>query len=124
MFDLISEMKIFLIPIIFGLIVFIMFFAAVFYIIISQIIKNKKNRQQPILLENAVVISKRTKVSQQKIGTTVTYRNVTRYFITFQFESGVREEFLVSDNDYGMIAENDRGKLKYQGTDFISFIRE
>ena len=83
------------------------------YLILRIKKENKKNRDEPICSENALVVSKRNR-----------YIKVTTYYITFQFSNGERKEFLVSANDYGLIAENDKGKLKYQGTRFISFIRE
>ena len=45
----------------------------------------------------------------------------TRYYVTFQVESGDRMEFSVSGPEYGMLAEGDRGKLTFQGTRYLSF---
>ena len=42
---------------------------------------------------------------------------------TFEFESKDRTEFRVNGKEYGMIAEGDYGKLKFQGTRFLEFNR-
>ncbi len=48
----------------------------------------------------------------------------SRYYATFQVESGDRMEFQVQDTDYGLLVEGDRGKLTFQGTRFLGFERE
>lgn len=48
----------------------------------------------------------------------------TYYYITFQVASGDRMEFLVPDNEYGMIVEGDVGKITFQGTRYKGFVRE
>lgn len=47
-----------------------------------------------------------------------------KYFVTFETKSGDRNEFVVSENEYGMLAEGDTGTLKYQGTRYHSFRRQ
>ena len=47
----------------------------------------------------------------------------TSYYVTFEFESKDRTEFCVNGKEYGMIAEGDYGKLKFQGTRFLEFNR-
>ena len=48
----------------------------------------------------------------------------TSYYITFEFLNGSRTEFLVTDKEYGIIAEGDVGILTFLGTRFISFERD
>lgn len=48
----------------------------------------------------------------------------TRYYVTFQVESGDRMEFSVTGLEYGMLAEGDIGKLTFQGTRYLSFERD
>ena len=45
----------------------------------------------------------------------------TRYYVTFQVDSGDRMELPVSGSEYGMLVEEDRGKLSFQGTRYLSF---
>ena len=44
--------------------------------------------------------------------------------MTFQVDSGDRMEFSVSGQEYGLLAEGDRGKLTFQGTRYLGFERE
>lgn len=48
----------------------------------------------------------------------------TTYYVTFQVDSGDRMEFSVSGQEYGLLAEGDRGKLTFQGTRYLGFERE
>ena len=47
----------------------------------------------------------------------------TIYYVTFQVESGDRMEFSVSGTEYGMLVEGDEGRLTFQGTRYLSFLR-
>lgn len=39
----------------------------------------------------------------------------TTYYATFQVVSGDRMEFEIRDIEYGMLVENDKGRLTFQG---------
>ena len=47
----------------------------------------------------------------------------TSYYDTFEVESGSRMELAVSGEEYGMLAEGDRGRLTFQGTRYKGFER-
>ena len=47
----------------------------------------------------------------------------TWYYVTFEVESGDRMEFSVDGREYAMLAEGDTGKLTFQGTRYLSFVR-
>lgn len=47
----------------------------------------------------------------------------TRYFATSEMENGRRIELGVKDSEYGMLAENDTGRLSFQGTRYLGFER-
>jgi hypothetical protein len=47
----------------------------------------------------------------------------TTYYITFEVEGGSRMEFKVKGQEYGLLAEGDIGKLKFQGTRYLGFER-
>lgn len=86
------------------------------------------NNEQPILDVECRVISKRMNVSHNSGHTDANGHHYsggssTTYYITFEFESKDRLEFKVNGNDYGMICEQDYGKLKFQGTRFLEFNR-
>ncbi len=51
----------------------------------------------------------------------VHHHTLTKYFVTFEVESGDRMELQVEDFKYGMLVENDIGKLTFQGTRYVDF---
>ncbi|WP_052352773.1 DUF2500 domain-containing protein [Neobacillus dielmonensis] len=110
MFNLMNMLIPILILIIFGIILFSF---------IRSIKEWNSNNKQPRLQSSVSVVSKRTKVS----GGGPNSRTSTRYFITFQFESGERAEFKVNGREYGQLAEGDRGELTFQGTRYLRFTR-
>ena len=52
------------------------------------------------------------------------YHTSTSYYATFEVESGDRMEFHLSGSEYGMLAEGDMGKLRFQGTRYLGFERQ
>lgn len=99
-------------------------FVLVFGIIIVTMVRGvgewNKNNQSPKLTVPVTVIAKRSDV-HRGIETMHTF---TSYYVTFQVESGDRMEFEISDMEYGMLAEGDRGMLTFQGTRYLNFRRE
>lgn len=86
----------------------------------------KKNNDSPVLTVDATVVSKRTNVSHYHHSDANNMSHTTSsttYFTTFQVTSGDRMEFMVHDSDYGMLVEQDSGKLTFQGTRFLGFER-
>ena len=98
-------------------------FVLVFGIIIVTMVRGvgewNKNNQSPKLTVPVTVVAKRSDV-HRGIETMHTF---TSYYVTLQAESGDRMEFEVSDMEYGMLAEGDRGMLTFQGTRYLSFQR-
>ena len=98
-------------------------FVLVFGIIIVTMVRGvgewNKNNQSPKLTVPVTVVAKRSDV-HRGIETMHTFAS---YYVTFQVESGDRMEFEVSDMEYGMLAEGDRGMLTFQGTRYLSFQR-
>ena len=90
-----------------------------------------KNNHSPQLSVTARVVSRRTEVSHHSFanGGDVTgahgysTNSSTWYYVTFEVESGNRMEFSVDGREYGMLAEGDTGKLTFQGTRYLSFVR-
>jgi len=111
-------------------ILFPIFFIIIFGIIIITIIKNlitwNKNNQSPRLSVISKVVSKRSDVNGHGInnGTGVHSSTNTRYYVTFEVESGDRMEFSVSGSEYGMLSEGDIGFLNFQGTRYLNFERK
>lgn len=115
--------------------VFPLLFLIVFIFILSMIIgsfvsgakRKHKNDQSPRVTADAKVVSKRMQVGQnrQSSGDNDMMRSYTysKYFVTFEFESGDRLELLVDGSDYGLLVEGDTGKLSFQGTRYLGFQR-
>ena len=86
-----------------------------------------KNNNSPRLTVPARVVSKRSDVSgghHRGAGGHMHTTSSTRYYGTFEFESGDRQEFSVSGSEFGMLAEGDSGRLTFQGTRYLSFERK
>lgn len=98
---------------------------AIFVVVFVKILStHSKNKNSPKLTVDAEVVAKRERLSRNMHHSESHFDTMsTWYYITFQVESGDRMELSVSEYDYGMIIEGDRGKLTFQGTNFISFER-
>lgn len=112
--------------------VFLLMFGFALYTLISSIAaraqEKRKNDASPRLSVPASVVTKRAQVGtthhhNAATNTGGTYYN-TKYFATFQFESGDRLELSVSPGEYGMLVEGDRGQLSFQGTRYLGFARK
>lgn len=104
---------------------FIVIFGVVIWTFIKGIFEWNKNNHSPRLMVDASVISKRTNVSHHHHGDDMAMsHSSTSYYVTFQVESGDRMEFLVSGQEFGMLAEGDKGKLTFQGTRYVGFERQ
>lgn len=67
----------------------------------------------------AEVVTKRSKTSGGSGNTSAS----TRYYTTFEVQSGDRIELPVSGREYGMLVEGDLGLLTFQGTRYKGFER-
>lgn len=106
-----------------------LFFVFVFGTIIVQAVKGTnqwaKNNDSPVLIVEAIVVSKRQDVSYSHMaGDNMHHSSHTNYYVTFEVESGDRMEFSVNGSEYGMLVESDCGKLKIQGTRYLGFTRQ
>lgn len=116
-----------LFPIMFGLVFFIVigFFLVT---MIQGITRWNKNNNSPVLTVDATVVSKRTNVSHHthNAGNNGMHHHSTStsYYVTFQVESGDRLELHVTGSEYGMLVEQDTGRLTFQGTRYKGFERK
>lgn len=86
-----------------------------------------KNNKSPRLTVSARITSKRIDTSHGSAHGAhghVHSTSSTWYYVTFEFESGDRQEFSVMGREYGLLSEGDSGKLTFQGTRYLSFERE
>lgn len=92
---------------------------AIFAIVIATLVKAAKqersNRNAPVLAVEATVVAKRMHVRGDN--------SFTRYYATFQVPHGGRMELSVPTDEFGYLVEGDNGVLTFQGTQYISFIR-
>lgn len=110
-----------LFPVIFG-IVFILILGVFIATIVKSVFTRSRNNRSPRLTVDAAVVTKRTDVSHHA-HKGYSHSSSTRYYVTFQVESGDRMEFRMEGSEYGMLAEGDHGKLSFQGTRYLSFER-
>jgi hypothetical protein len=99
--------------------IFVLVLGVIGYAVIKGISTAAYNKKQPIIDREAKVVSKRQHVSGGAGDTSTS----TRYYITFEFADGSREEFALGSREYGLIAEGDTGTLYSQGTWYKEFKR-
>ena len=108
-------------------------FVTILGIVIFQMVKGaqrwKQNNDSPVLTSDARVVTKRSDVSYHHHANTMnntmnTGYSSTTYYVTFEVPSGDRMEFVVQDDEYGMLVEGDAGTLTFQGTRYLGFSRE
>ncbi|HQU86706.1 MAG TPA: DUF2500 domain-containing protein [Pyrinomonadaceae bacterium] len=97
------------------------FILFVFVRIVSRYLAEKRyNDSQPVLTKDVTVTGKRNAVSGGSGDSAVS----TSYYATFEFaDTKERAEFTVPSKEYGLMAEDDTGKLTFQGRRYLSFTR-
>ena len=87
----------------------------------------KRNNESPVLTVDATMVTKRTDVHHYSHDSGAdgmhNTSSSTTYYATFEVGSGDRLEFKVHDTEYGMLVEQDIGKLTFQGTRYLGFER-
>lgn len=81
------------------------------------------NSKQPVLTVPSLIVGKRIEVSHRHDPALSVNRSDSKYYLTFEVESGDRLEFSVSGLEYGQCSEGDEGKLTFQGTRYLGFER-
>lgn len=123
----------------FGFGAFEMMFSIVFILVIGMFIVTavrgigqwNKNNNSPRLTVEAQVVAKRTNVSRHRHANAGDMTGAhgyhsstsTTYYVTFQVESGDRMELSMSGSEYGLLVEGDCGRLTFQGTRYLGFVR-
>lgn len=106
--------------------VFVLVIGLFIYAVVQAILRKQKNDASPRLTVLARVVSRRQEVTHhaRNMNDGVYHTSsTTRYFVTFQVESGDRLELQLDGSDFGMLAEGDEGRLSFQGTRFLEFQR-
>lgn len=109
------------------MVIFLLVFGMIIVTFVRGIGEWNKNNHSPRLTVPATVVTKRTNVTRHhhhsgqhhhhRISTSTTY------YATFQVDSGDRMELSLSGEEYGLLAEGDRGELAFQGTRYLGFER-
>lgn len=107
---------------IFIFVIFILVFGLIIVGLVGSAKEWKKNNDSPVLTVDATVIAKRTNVSHHH-HENMHSSSSTTYYVTFEVASGDRIEFRVRGTEYGILVEQDTGKLTFQGTRYIEFKR-
>ena len=113
-------------------IVFCLTAGLILLFLVMLLIQRHRNNNAPRLTVDAAVVAKRISVSGQQIANAGDstgahgYTDVshTVYYVTFEVDSGDRMELSLSGEEYGQLAEGDRGRLHFQGTRYLGFDRE
>ncbi len=103
-------------------ILFIFVFASIFLTLLKVLKQWNINNKQPKISVSAKLITKTTKVIQQKRNNYI-IPSPTSYSLTFEVESGECIELHVDGITYGKFIENEIGILTFQGNRFINFDR-
>ena len=99
------------------MLVFIFFIIVFVYSMVKGLSQMRKNNNSPRLTVEAQIVTKRAPHYQRKNGSS------TRYFVTFQVESGDRLELQVNAWEDGQLVEGDSGKLNFQVSRYLGFER-
>ncbi len=105
---------------------FLLIFGIVLFSLVNSFLRWRKNNNSPRITVSATVVTKRMDYRRGGVHSremNMHHVGYTDYYATFQFESGDRLELPVDGEQYGMLVEGDFGKLTFQGTRYISFIR-
>jgi hypothetical protein len=110
------------------IIVFIFVFGMIIVSSVQGVKQWKRNNASPVLTVDATVVTKRADVHHHSHTTGTDnmpshMSSSTTYYATFEVDSGDRMELLIPDAEYGMLVEDDIGKLTFQGTRYLGFER-
>ena len=94
--------------------VFLGFFIATFIVILLlRGLEQRKQGAAPSLTLNAVVAGKRRGTGKAS----------ETCYVTFEAESGEREEIAVDAATYGLLSPGDAGQLTLRGAQYLGFVR-
>ncbi len=108
-------------------IAFISILVTIIFMAVRGIMQWNSNNNSPRMIVPAIIVSKRIDVNHyhnNSGGINGSTNSHTRYFVTFQVESGDRIELCMYGNEYGMLAEGDVGRLTFQGNRYLGFQRQ
>ena len=103
-----------------GIVGFLLLVALILFAVVAAITGYLRNKKSPMVNVPARVVAKRSEVSGG--GSANSYVRTT-FYITFESKDGERREWAIDGQQFGLLAEGDRGTLIYQGDWFKDFRR-
>ena len=100
---------------------FILFLVLFFAILAKNISQWLKNENSPRLTVPAKTVDMRRKTHHHHSNGH--HHHSYTYHVTFEVESGDRMELKVSRSEYGMLMVGESGKVSFQGTRYLGFVR-
>jgi|tagenome__1003787_1003787.scaffolds.fasta_scaffold20576516_2 hypothetical protein len=98
--------------------IFVTVFGVILFVVVRLLLEWSRNNHAPLVTVPASVVAMRNEVTGG--GDTSTF---THHYATFELRGGERLVFQLNGRDFGMLVENDRGQLSYQGTRYRAFAR-
>ncbi len=116
----------FLLIVLLFVILFLAVSGSIVAIIVTSIVRKKRNDRADITTVDASVLEKHTTVQRHPVAGDVTgahgYTRFTSFHVTFQTAGNAQMTFDIEQTAYDALAEGDRGQLTYQGTRYVSFV--
>ncbi len=100
--------------------------AVIAVVILAGYLRQRQNNKSPYQSAEVKIVNLREEKQEFEpvVETAVTrggLSSVTEYYATFEKKNGEREEFHVSEQEYGFLHVGDKGKLTYQGSRYLGF---
>lgn len=100
----------------FGL-MFALVFGMILFVLIRGIRQWGRNNASPRLSVEAQIVDKQSHTDYDGDS------SYTRYYVTFEVNSGDRMELRVPRQEFGLLVDGDVGVLSFQGTRYLGFER-
>lgn len=96
---------------------FALVFGMILFVLIRGIRQWGRNNASPRLSVDARIVDKRSHTDYDGDS------SYTRYYVTFEVNSGDRMELRVPRQEFGLLVDGDVGVLSFQGTRYLGFER-
>ena len=119
--------RVFLLGVILFAVLFLIVSGGIAAIIVTGIVRKKRNDHAAQTTVDASVLEKHTTVQRHPVAGDTTgahgYTRFTSRHVTFLTADRAQRTFDVDETVYDALTEGDRGQRTYQGTRFVGFVR-
>ena len=119
--------RVFLLGVILFAVLFLIVSGGIAAIIVTGIVRKKRNDRAAQTTVDASVLEKHTTVQRHPVAGDTTgahgYTRFTSRHVTFLTTDRAQRTFDVDETVYDALTEGDRGRLTYQGSRFVGFVR-